>query len=193
MGLGRFDGLIETAHRSRPTVPVPVIQAVIATESSFRPDAYREEPGGDGSIGLMQLRLSTARGLGYTGTKERLFDPAINIAYGVKLLAEIEQRIRDATGRAQDWPAVVSAYNGGFRPSLGFGARVSEPVTVCIARHPSGDCERTYTAKPGQFGNQLHVDRFERWYSQYSPGGGTRFLAPLAIALGVGAILGIKT
>ena len=43
--------------------------------------------GRGGTIGLMQIKLATARGLGYTGNAEGLRDPNTNLTYGVKYLA----------------------------------------------------------------------------------------------------------
>lgn len=63
-------------------VPVDLAHAVVFSESSYRANAR----GAAGEIGLMQLRLSTARGLGYTGSAAGLYDPATNIKYGMKYL-----------------------------------------------------------------------------------------------------------
>jgi len=43
--------------------------------------------GRGGTIGLMQIKLATARGLGYTGDALGLRDPDTNLAYGIKYLA----------------------------------------------------------------------------------------------------------
>jgi len=64
-------------------VPVPLAHAVVRHESGYRANAR----GAAGEIGLMQLKLSTARGLGYTGSAKGLYDPATNIQYGMKYLA----------------------------------------------------------------------------------------------------------
>ncbi|YBV97019.1 transglycosylase SLT domain-containing protein [Phyllobacteriaceae bacterium JZ32] len=64
-------------------VPVSLAHAVVRHESGYRADAR----GAAGEIGLMQLKLSTARGLGYTGSAKGLYDPATNVQYGMKYLA----------------------------------------------------------------------------------------------------------
>jgi soluble lytic murein transglycosylase-like protein len=93
-------------------VPESWIKAIIQTESSFNPDAYRAEPKiGDASYGLMQLLSATARGLGYVGAPEGLYDPATNIFYGTKLIAQLRSSYGD------DFRRVYSAYNSG-RPDL---------------------------------------------------------------------------
>lgn len=64
-------------------VPEDLAHAVVYTESAYRADAR----GRAGEIGLMQLKLATARGVGYKGSAKGLYDPETNIAYGMKYLA----------------------------------------------------------------------------------------------------------
>jgi soluble lytic murein transglycosylase-like protein len=52
-------------------------------ESRYRPALV----GRGGTIGLMQIKLATARGLGYTGDAAGLRDPNTNLTYAVKYLA----------------------------------------------------------------------------------------------------------
>lgn len=100
-------------------VPAELVLAVMFIESNFNPTAYRAEPQiNDASRGLMQLLLSTARGLGFSGPADQLFVPATNADLGAKLLA---QNLR---ARGGDVGAALSQYNGGYRPALGFGAKV---------------------------------------------------------------------
>ncbi|MGO9048087.1 MAG: transglycosylase SLT domain-containing protein [Xanthobacteraceae bacterium] len=69
-------------HASANGLPVALLRLVIRRESNFNPRAvYR------GNYGLMQIRLGTARALGYRGTVEGLLDPAINMTYGIPYLA----------------------------------------------------------------------------------------------------------
>ena len=106
-------------------VPESWIKAVIETESSWNPDAFRAEPRiNDASYGLMQLLYRTAKGLGYTGTKDGLYDPATNIDLGTKLLGNLRQRLGD------DFQRVYSAYNSG-NPDLW---TTSKEVAANVAR-----------------------------------------------------------
>lgn len=101
-----YDAFI-TASSQRYNIPESWIRAVIAVESSGNPRAFRPEPGiSDASYGLMQLLYGTARGLGYAGTPDGLFDPATNIDLGTKYLAQL----RNSYG---DFKRVLSAYNSG--------------------------------------------------------------------------------
>jgi soluble lytic murein transglycosylase-like protein len=78
----QYDNLVET-HARANNVPEALVHRVIVRESKYRPDLV----GRGGTIGLMQIKLATARGLGYTGDAAGLRDPDTNLAYGVKYLA----------------------------------------------------------------------------------------------------------
>ena len=70
-------------HAKANKVPEALVHRVIVRESKYRPDLI----GHGGTIGLMQIKLATARGVGYTGDAEGLLDPDTNLTYGVKYLA----------------------------------------------------------------------------------------------------------
>jgi hypothetical protein len=59
------------------------VHRVIVRESKYQPDLV----GRGGTIGLMQIKLATARSLGYTGDADGLRDPNTNLLYAVKYLA----------------------------------------------------------------------------------------------------------
>ncbi len=77
-----FDALIAT-HARANAVPEVLVHRVIERESRYQPRLVSR----GGTIGLMQIKLATARGLGYTGDAEGLRDPDTNLTYGVKYLA----------------------------------------------------------------------------------------------------------
>lgn len=64
-------------------IPVNLAHAVVRVESNFNPRAR----GSAGEIGLMQIKPSTARMMGYSGSSKGLYDPETNIRYGMKYLA----------------------------------------------------------------------------------------------------------
>ena len=70
-------------HARANNVPEILVHRVIVRESKYHPDLV----GRGGTIGLMQIKLATARGLGYTGDASGLRDPDTNLTYGVKYLA----------------------------------------------------------------------------------------------------------
>jgi ribosomal 50S subunit-recycling heat shock protein len=81
-GQAEYDALV-AKHAKANAVPAALVHRVIVRESRYHPDLV----GRGGTIGLMQIKLATARGLGYTGDAEGLRDPETNLTYGVKYLA----------------------------------------------------------------------------------------------------------
>jgi hypothetical protein len=79
----RFCELI-TQEAERKGLDPRLVDAVIKVESDYRPGAI----GAAGEIGLMQIRPSTARLLGFSGTDRELAEPATNIRLGVSYLAK---------------------------------------------------------------------------------------------------------
>ena len=71
------------SHARANNVPEALVHRVIVRESKYHPDLV----GRGGTIGLMQIKLPTARGLGYTGDAAGLRDPDTNLAWGIKYLA----------------------------------------------------------------------------------------------------------
>jgi soluble lytic murein transglycosylase-like protein len=78
----QYEALV-ASHAQANGVPEALVHRVIVRESRYQPHLI----GRDGTIGLMQIKLATARGLGYTGTAEGLRDPDTNLTYAVKYLA----------------------------------------------------------------------------------------------------------
>ncbi|OKO76316.1 lytic transglycosylase domain-containing protein [Bradyrhizobium sp. AS23.2] len=70
-------------HARANGVPEALVHRVIMRESRYQPGLV----GHGGTIGLMQIKLATARGLGYTGDAAGLRDPDTNLTYAVKYLA----------------------------------------------------------------------------------------------------------
>jgi hypothetical protein len=78
---GPHDALI-AKHAAANGVPETLIRRVIRIESRGNSRAAHA-----GNYGLMQIRLGTARGVGYSGDAEGLLDPDTNLTYAVKYLA----------------------------------------------------------------------------------------------------------
>jgi soluble lytic murein transglycosylase-like protein len=98
-----YDALVAT-HAQANGVPEALVHRVIVRESRYQPQLV----GRGGTIGLMQIKLATARGLGYTGDAAGLRDPATNLTYAVKYLAGA---YRAANG---DHNRAVSYYASGY-------------------------------------------------------------------------------
>ncbi|ASY57197.1 lytic transglycosylase domain-containing protein [Sinorhizobium sp. CCBAU 05631] len=62
-------------------LPLELVHRVVKRESNYNPHAYSR-----GNYGLMQIRYNTARGLGYEGPPEGLFDAETNLKYATKYL-----------------------------------------------------------------------------------------------------------
>ena len=77
-----YEALV-ASHAGANGVPAALVHRVIVRESRYQPRLV----GRGGTIGLMQIKLATARGLGYSGDAEGLRDPDTNLRYGVKYLA----------------------------------------------------------------------------------------------------------
>jgi hypothetical protein len=78
---GPHDALI-AKHAAANGVPETLIRRVIRIESRGNARAAHA-----GNYGLMQIRLGTARGVGYSGDAAGLLDPDTNLTYAVKYLA----------------------------------------------------------------------------------------------------------
>lgn len=78
---GAHDALI-AKHAAANGVPEPLVRRVIRIESRGRANVVHK-----GNYGLMQIRLGTARSLGYSGEASGLLDPDTNLTYAVKYLA----------------------------------------------------------------------------------------------------------
>ena len=78
----QYESMVAT-HAAANNVPEALVHRVIVRESKYHPGLI----GRGGTIGLMQIKLATARGLGYTGDAAGLRDPDTNLAWGTKYLA----------------------------------------------------------------------------------------------------------
>jgi soluble lytic murein transglycosylase-like protein len=79
---GGTSSSMAAAQASAAGVPASLIERVIRRESGGNARAVHA-----GNYGLMQIRLSTARAMGYTGSAAGLLDPQTNMTYAVRYLA----------------------------------------------------------------------------------------------------------
>src|ERR1700738_2423097 len=77
-----YDALVAT-HARANAGPEALVHRVVVREGRKQPRLV----GRGGTTGLMQIKLSTARSLGYTGDAEGLRDPNTNLTYAVRYLA----------------------------------------------------------------------------------------------------------
>lgn len=99
---GSIHGMV-TAAAQRAGVDPALGHAVVKVESMYNARAT----GKGGYIGLMQLSYQTARGMGFRGGRQALYEPSANLQYGMRYLAEA---VRKSGGNTC---AAVSKYQGG--------------------------------------------------------------------------------
>jgi soluble lytic murein transglycosylase-like protein len=76
-----YEGMV-AEQASANGVPSSLVERVIMRESRYNPRAVSR-----GNYGLMQIRLGTARAMGYGGSAAGLLDPSTNMTYAVRYLA----------------------------------------------------------------------------------------------------------
>jgi soluble lytic murein transglycosylase-like protein len=81
-GRSQYASIVER-HARAAGVPVALALAVVNVESRYNP----RTTGRAGEIGLMQIKLQTARAMGYRGSRQGLYDPETNIKFGMLYLA----------------------------------------------------------------------------------------------------------
>jgi soluble lytic murein transglycosylase-like protein len=119
-----YDGLISSQAQANG-VPEALVHRVIQRESRYRAGLV----GHCGCIGLMQIKLATARGLGYTGDAAGLRDPNTNLTYGVKYLAGAYHAANGDQNRAMHYYA--SGYYGAAKRQRTVGqVAINEPTAA---------------------------------------------------------------
>jgi soluble lytic murein transglycosylase-like protein len=126
------------AHAAANNVPEALVHRVIVRESKYHPDLV----GRGGTIGLMQIKLATARGLGYTGTAAGLRDPDTNLAWGIKYLAGAYRTANRDHGRAVRYYA-SGYYYAAKRQRL---ERARQPAPVLASAPPKSVVKPVETA-----------------------------------------------
>jgi soluble lytic murein transglycosylase-like protein len=80
-GQGAYSSMV-ARHAAANGIPASLVHRVIMRESRYNPRAVSK-----GNYGMMQIKLGTARAMGYTGSAAGLLDPETNMTYAVKYLA----------------------------------------------------------------------------------------------------------
>jgi soluble lytic murein transglycosylase-like protein len=128
------------AHARANGVPEALVHRVIMRESRYQPHLI----GHGGTIGLMQIKLATARGLGYTGDAAGLRDPDTNLTYAVKYLAGAYHAANGDHARA------IHYYAGGYY----YAAKRQRQEAVQVANvgetwlEPNGNPQPMFGAVP---------------------------------------------
>lgn len=99
------------SHAAAHGLPPSLVHRVIMRESRYNPRAVSK-----GNYGMMQIRLGTARAMGYGGSAAGLLDANTNMTYAVKYLAGA---YRAAGGNPDRAVALYASGYGGGRSSRG--------------------------------------------------------------------------
>jgi soluble lytic murein transglycosylase-like protein len=122
-----LDGMA-AAQASTNGVPVSLVERVIKRESGGNPRAVSR-----GNYGLMQIRLGTARAMGFTGSAAELLDPQVNMTYAVRYLAGAYRAAGGNENRA------VALYASGYyyqAKAQGFSPYAAEASSGFAAYRP---------------------------------------------------------
>jgi hypothetical protein len=118
---GSHDALV-AKHAAANGVPEHLVHRVIRIESRGNAAIVHR-----GNYGLMQIRLRTARAMGYSGDPKGLLDPDTNLTYAVKYLAGAYR----AGGCDAD--RTVKYYQRGYHGAARRECGVPLPATVVVA------------------------------------------------------------
>jgi soluble lytic murein transglycosylase-like protein len=133
----QYEQLI-AAHAKANNVPEALVHRVIVHESKYRPNLV----GRGGTIGLMQIKLATARGLGYTGDAAGLRDPDANLAYGIKYLAGAFRAANSDHARAMHY------YASGYYYAAKRQRPEQRPAPVLASAPPKETVKPVEASKP---------------------------------------------
>lgn len=93
-------------------LPPNLLNSLCYVESHHNPSAIHLDDGGANSVGVCQVKLSTAQNLGFKGGEAQLLDPNVNIYYAAKYLSHQIHRYHGSIPRA------LIAYNQGSAKDL---------------------------------------------------------------------------
>lgn len=93
-------------------LPPDLLKSLCYVESGHKVEAIHYADGVGNSLGVCQIKLTTAKQLGFRGTEKQLMEPNTNIYYAAKYLAHQRDRYAGSIEKA------VIAYNIGSAKHL---------------------------------------------------------------------------
>lgn len=99
--------LLFSATTSTFQLPPGLLSALCWIESNHNPKAIHKDDGSGNSVGICEIKLETAKLLGFKGTEQGLMDPKVNIYYAGKYLAKQIDRYNGDAIKG------IAAYNAG--------------------------------------------------------------------------------
>ncbi len=109
-------------------LPPGLLDSVCWTESKHNPAAIRHHDGNGTSYGICQIKLATARLVGFKGTSKELMTPEVNIEYAARYLKRQLNRYNGNYVRA------LVSYNRGHSEGYSGSAYSSKVLNYYIAR-----------------------------------------------------------
>lgn len=159
-----LDSLI-AKHASAHNVPEALVRRVIHRESRGNPRVIHR-----GNYGLMQIRLGTARAMGYRGSAAGLLDADTNMTYAVKYLAGAYQAANGNLDRAVHYYAAgyyyVAKRKGMPMPTAETTAALSPGKEAAIAAHAENAAAETAATETAEADDtaavgQVRADRVD--------------------------------
>lgn len=96
-----------TAMSLQTGLPAGLLSSLCWVESKHKINAIHHDDGNADSLGVCQIKLETAKGLGFKGTTKDLMKPENNVLYAAKYLSKQIKRYHGSVARG------VIAYNLG--------------------------------------------------------------------------------
>ncbi len=158
---GGLDVLI-AKHAAANNVPEELVRRVIKRESGGNPRVVSK-----GNFGLMQIKLATARGLGYRGDAAGLLDADTNMTYAVKYLAGAYRVAGGNHGRAVHYYAAGYYYaakqkglaaQASAQPADAFKGAIDGNGTA-VAFMDNASTARAEAPKPAESSSKLRAAR----------------------------------
>jgi soluble lytic murein transglycosylase-like protein len=135
---GNLDSLI-ARHAAANNLPEALLRRVIKRESGGNPRVIDK-----GNYGLMQIKLATARSMGYGGTAAGLLDADTNMTYAVKYLAGAYRVAGGDINRAVHYYAAGYYYAA---KAKGHSAQSEDSALNSFASAPSRRAKALHAAK----------------------------------------------
>ena len=121
----RLDIILKNASKTYD-VPYRLLVAVGIVESRLNPQALNASDGGSASYGAFQLKMNTARMLGFHGTKQNLMDFHTNTKYAAMYLSYQLKRYHGS------WMKAARAFNQGSYDGL-FWSDYNQRIVYALA------------------------------------------------------------
>ena len=148
---GNLDSLI-AQHAAANNLPEDLLRRIIKRESGGNPRVVYK-----GNFGLMQIKLATARSMGYAGTAAGLLDADTNMTYAVKYLAGAYHVADGNANRAVHYYAAGYYYAA---KSKGRMARTEETALTAFASAAGGRAKELHAAQAEGSSVSPASDRF---------------------------------